>query len=481
MLSLNKISIFVLVVFISLSSSKAEWKFQKFQQTSNKSIQTLTSSMFFDKNNQKIYLSQSTVDSNNKPSLFLIQTDPDELSKQIELFNDTSAYDSFVNFDLFQSNIVSINPIKGLQIYNLQNFAKQVIKVNDEYDNKLIVPIIDNQKTREYGQMLIQNDTIFFTSQALIVCNTKYINVDHSIMKQMVNSTFELWKYYDNKIELIYKSNDSDGSNGINAYDLKRDENNNFLLGVYKDYTMSNFSSIIKISNDKQIRYLAEHDSIKSMDQANCISLIAKDTKIFARYLGDNKIGEKYNPIFGQFVIYENSEISQSLPLFDPKDGNDGMNPLNKFKGLISYKDYIFVIGKSNIYIYKDSKLSKINVFQNKDLDSHGPVIINDKGIFIVDNLQQGILYNRNIDELIATSGIDQEIDNKEYFTVSNSTINFSKVADSYMIYDINAKLYESKSNPSIIESMPDLANGTYFILAKYGNLYLSEKILISK
>jgi hypothetical protein len=193
---------------------------------------------------------------------------------------------------------------------------------------------------------------------------------------------------------------------------------------------------------------------------------------------------DRFPPILSRILVYENEDPLSSFPLFKGLDAYDSDLYNSQWsRGFIEYKDFVFYVARENIYIIRNNKLSILNIVKgmNDSLsDGHGQVIINERGIYIF-TANGNILYNTNIDELISGSGIDYKIDTKEYFNVLNNNINFLKQADSYMISDIQGRVYSNKANPNSVEALPDLANDTYFILAQYGENYISSKILITK
>ncbi len=431
---------------------------------------------------------------------YISKINVNDLTKQTYLNTD------FQNKQIFKSyknSLVYLN-IDGLGIFDVNTLEKKLFKIGDKFDNKIVLPKDGSinstlQYDREFRNLLIDNDTIFITSkareidQAQLLGSTPYIHI--------ANSWNEIWKFNQNNFTLMYRDSISLGVSSAYPLDFIKYKNDAFVLSSNKTF-ISKGSSLYKITSSFKWENLPEVDSIKAMAEANCTSVLSIGNRLYVKYLSStdrlvNDVVKKYGFVPAMFVVYENDKPIDAMPIsllnLDGAENAIYSNPNFDINPLIYYKGYIFLVGLNNIYIYKNNKLSIVDINNGKGLIGvganpklalHGQVLINEKGIYIINRdstYNYQILYNRDIEGIIASTGIDNEIDTKEYINIINKNINFIQQADSYTIYDLNGKILANKVNPNLIEPLPEMGNGIYFILAQYGNTYYSSKILITK
>lgn len=499
-----KCIILFLILFLNIINLNAEWKIQKVFKD-NDSVQIRNKCALFDEVTSSIYCSQDSYLVQNAigtSTYNLIKININDLSKQqyilkqkenkvvvavIDKFEIYGIPDNRLStFRKINNNIIFLNT-NGLSIFDLGTSELKSKKIIDEFDNKTIYGFNGIQKVRDYyGKLLVYHDTVYFTSKANIIDKaeiSQYIPTAH-----LAGSSSEIWKYNNDKFELIFldsmispeiKPRFSPDFNEIAK--VYKDE---FLLGATRFYASNDKISLYKLSRDNKIKAFQEFDSVEVMKESVCKNIYSKNNKIYAKYSRSSLGNDWYPDITSRILVYENEVPLTSFPLFKGLDAYDSDRENAQWsRGFIEYKDFVFYVARENIYIIKNNKLSVLNIEKgmNDSLsDGHGQVIINDRGIYIF-TVNGNILYNTNIDELISASGIDNGIDTKEYFNVLNNNINFIQQADSYTISDIQSRVYLNKANPNSVEALPDLTNGTYFILAQFGENYISNKILITK
>lgn len=482
----------LLIILLSNVTLKSEWKTQTFNSVSDSLGIMWIGSWQFDETNSFIYCGQILANknlANVSEHPYILKIDVNDLSIQTPIKFDFKNKQQI--FKMSKNSLVYSNS-EGLGIYNLTNYENKFFKIGDKFDNQIVYPKNGSKNTtiqydREFRNLLIDNDSIFITSTAREIDEAQLIGSMTNI--HIANSWTEIWKFHQSKFTLMYRDSVSKGASSTTPIDFIQNNQGGFYLSSSKNGLFQGMESLYKISSNYKWESLPEVDSVKVMAQASCISLISEGNKFYAKYATSidrmvSGVQKKYDPVSNMFVVYENDLPISAIPLASL--GRDANTPL------IRYKDYIFLASATDLYIYKDNKFSKIDINNGKGIIGEGAksyeyftrLQINDKGIFIVNRdstYEFKILYNRDIDAVIASTGIDNEIDTKEYFNVLNNKINFLKQADSYMISDIQGRVYTNKVNPNSIEPLPTLANGTYFILAHYGENYISSKILITK
>lgn len=467
----------IVLAFLSLQVSLSQWNLQTIKNDEiNSKLSVYNYFLNYDESSQKLnyiivtdYAYLVTFNSNN----------PEEQT-YTKLNIDTSLV---AKFQVYQNGLVNVISYKESLFFVCKNSLYEYkqdkltkITVGDKYDRDyLTIPLSIVQEQRDFNLAFVSNGKLYFSCESNDISYVAYFQ--GTIMKQLLQSYYELFEYDNGKLNLLFTQTDGQNSNisltpqKVNTY------KNGFILSNFKINSYTNSFSLCYISDNK-ITNFEEHSQFQNgFNYVASFDFLETKNKSYALYGGDYTTD--YKTVFKpSVVIYENEKPVDMFLLNNYFSGN-GRGPE---RNLHQYKDNFFIATEVGFYYYNGKNPTLISIPYcelNGMTYLHSKTFINDKGIFILQPYpQKGLVYYKNTDELIAATGIEED-NSEDYFSILGNEIKFQKLPKNYLIYDLNGKVIFENSKPNQIEELPRLTTGTYFIFAQYGKQLIKNKFSI--